>query len=553
MATAAFAAGVDDYVRKEETLAHYQILARRIRHAVEKRRADDALKESESVLHSFFDRPGVMRGIVEIIDGSTVRHVMDNKVSANFLGLTPEAMCNKTSTELGELPKIIKMWISHYNESRRTGKPVEFEYADERGDTATWLSVTVNFLGDNSDGVPRYAYTIIDNTERRKAVEETTRLASFPQLNPNPILEADLTGKIHYTNPAANADFPELSRMGTTSPLALNWAETVTKLQGKDRKAVTKEAEINRVWYELSLHLVPNTDRVRIYMRDVDQRKRAEEELQERERQLTAILTGSPIPMFVVDSEVVVTQVNPSVESFTGREAGQLIGLRAGEAIRCLHSLDDPDGCGYGPSCKTCRVRGSVNETLNEGREIHQAEAELHLINDGGEKTVNVLVSTIPVNISGETKVLVCIEDVTKLKEKEVELEKANFELQANHEELQQSSEEIKAINEELRETNEYLGAAEEELRASNEELQSKNEELQATEEELRVSNEQLQQLNQRLDATNEELKSSEEDLQKYNATLESMVAERTREISLAKDRLETASLYNRSLTRGKS
>ncbi len=36
VATAAFAAGVDDYVRKEETLAHYQILARRIRHAVER-------------------------------------------------------------------------------------------------------------------------------------------------------------------------------------------------------------------------------------------------------------------------------------------------------------------------------------------------------------------------------------------------------------------------------------------------------------------------------------------------------------------------------------
>ena len=33
VASAAFAAGVDDYVRKEKDLAHYQILARRIRQA----------------------------------------------------------------------------------------------------------------------------------------------------------------------------------------------------------------------------------------------------------------------------------------------------------------------------------------------------------------------------------------------------------------------------------------------------------------------------------------------------------------------------------------
>ena len=40
MASAAFAIGVDDYVRKEPNLAHYIVLAKRIIHAVEKSRAE---------------------------------------------------------------------------------------------------------------------------------------------------------------------------------------------------------------------------------------------------------------------------------------------------------------------------------------------------------------------------------------------------------------------------------------------------------------------------------------------------------------------------------
>ncbi len=40
VASQAFAAGVDDYIRKEQELAHFQVLAKRIRHAVEKRRVE---------------------------------------------------------------------------------------------------------------------------------------------------------------------------------------------------------------------------------------------------------------------------------------------------------------------------------------------------------------------------------------------------------------------------------------------------------------------------------------------------------------------------------
>ena len=66
----------------------------------QRKRAETQLRESESTLRSFFDAPGLMRGIVEVVSEVDVRHVADNEVTAGFLGLSPEAMRNKLGSEL---------------------------------------------------------------------------------------------------------------------------------------------------------------------------------------------------------------------------------------------------------------------------------------------------------------------------------------------------------------------------------------------------------------------------------------------------------------------
>ena len=59
---------------------------------------------------------------------------------------------------------------------------------------------------------PRKGYFVgifEDITERKKAEEEVTRLASFPMLNPNLIAEFDLDGNLQYVNPAMESLFPD--------------------------------------------------------------------------------------------------------------------------------------------------------------------------------------------------------------------------------------------------------------------------------------------------------------------------------------------------------
>ena len=136
---------------------------------------EDSLKESESTLRSFFDATGDMRGIIEVISENDIRHVADNVITAGYLGITPDMMRNKLSSELGEPEEIIHRWIRHYRESKRTSKPVSFEYLDERENKEAWLVATVNYIGTNSQGQSRYGYIVRDITKHKKAEIEVVR------------------------------------------------------------------------------------------------------------------------------------------------------------------------------------------------------------------------------------------------------------------------------------------------------------------------------------------------------------------------------------------
>jgi PAS domain-containing protein len=140
----------------------------------ERKKVEESIKNHERLLQSLFDSPGIMRGIVEIVDDTTVRHIADNAVSASFLGLPSEALRNKLSTELGEPPEIIRVWVNHYRQSLEIGKPVTFEYEDKRADQKAWLSATVSYLRTTESGQPQLLtlFSTLWSARRRKRRSE---------------------------------------------------------------------------------------------------------------------------------------------------------------------------------------------------------------------------------------------------------------------------------------------------------------------------------------------------------------------------------------------
>ena len=149
---------------------------------------------------------------------------------------------------------------------------------------------------------------------------------------------------------------------------------------------------------------------------------RIEKSLRERETELSTIFDNIPIIMFLVDRERRVHRVNKAMMAFAGRSAQDMLGLRGGEALRCLHALDSPDGCGFGDDCQTCITRKTVLDTFKTGKGNLHIEASLPFDLGSGQQDIFFHLSTSPIDISGEEMVLVSIEDITGLKHAENQL-----------------------------------------------------------------------------------------------------------------------------------
>ncbi|UCD83224.1 MAG: PAS domain S-box protein [Deltaproteobacteria bacterium] len=159
--------------------------------------------------------------------------------------------------------------------------------------------------------------------------------------------------------------------------------------------------------------------RVLVSIDDITERKQAEEKLQRAQVELSAILENAPLAMILVDMDRRIRKANGYAAKMVGRTPEEMIGLRGGEALRCLYSLDDPKGCGFGPFCETCKVRSVVLDTFETGSSHFRVEAKLPFEVNGEKEEKSFLVSTFLLEISGSQRVLVCLEDITERKRAE--------------------------------------------------------------------------------------------------------------------------------------
>ncbi|MCL2359228.1 MAG: PAS domain S-box protein [Nitrososphaerota archaeon] len=115
----------------------------------------------------------------------------------------------------------------------------------------------------------------VDITERERIEKESTRLASYLTLNPNPILEVDFNGKINYANPATEKLFPDLKTAGLSHPFFLDWQNIKETFEDKKTNMLEREVKINGHWYNQQFCLVPQTHQIRIYITDINESKKA--------------------------------------------------------------------------------------------------------------------------------------------------------------------------------------------------------------------------------------------------------------------------------------
>jgi PAS domain S-box-containing protein len=160
--------------------------------------------------------------------------------------------------------------------------------------------------------------------EHKEMEERIAHLASFPELNPNPVVEIDSNGQVVYQNPAAQRLFPDLSIQGSSHPYLAGVAALIGPPQSQKDISLVREQEAGPSWYHQSVHFSSQWNRIRIYGFDITDQKRAEEAIRESERKFRELFEGSRDGYAHVDMDGNLLEFNTSFQKMLGYEEEEL-------------------------------------------------------------------------------------------------------------------------------------------------------------------------------------------------------------------------------------
>ncbi len=322
-----------------------------------------------------------------------------------------------------------------FNDCAQKGIPYdeEMEIITRKG-KRLWVRANARAMKDENGQIIKVQGSFQDITERKQA-EEALRQSEekFKNLFEDNVasmflIEAD-TGNLVDVNEAAVKFYgwsrDEMCRMN------INQINTLSPEEIKKEMAKAKNSR--RLHYEFkhkradgsvrdvevfgSRIEIEGKDYLHSIIHDITEKKKAEKELTEQKELLTAIYSNAPLIMMVVNKERRVQQINGYAKQFAGRDAEEMLGFRSGEALRCLHALDDPKGCGFGDFCQQCVIRNSILDTLETGKTHLQEEAPYFFKGEDDKiREMTFMTSTTAIMVKGMRMVLVTLQDITDIK-----------------------------------------------------------------------------------------------------------------------------------------
>jgi PAS domain S-box-containing protein len=126
------------------------------------------------------------------------------------------------------------------------------------------------------------------------------------------------------------------------------------------------------------------------------------------------ILDAIPLPIFVVDADVRIQDLNEAAGAVFGLNKGTVLKRRGGEVLHCLHRQDVPEGCGRGEFCRTCIIRNSVKASL-QGQKVTRRRAKVELLLGGSKKELELLITANPMPSNDAPLALLILEDISEM------------------------------------------------------------------------------------------------------------------------------------------
>jgi hypothetical protein len=109
---------------------------------------------------------------------------------------------------------------------------------------------------------------------------------------------------------------------------------------------------------------------------------------------LQQFIDSIPVPVLVVEADVVVQAANIRAGAALGRTAGSLKGFRGGNVLECAYARR-PEGCGRTIHCSGCTIRRAVTLTFETGRPQSGVPATLHRNDPDHPSAIALRITTV--------------------------------------------------------------------------------------------------------------------------------------------------------------
>lgn len=143
--------------------------------------------------------------------------------------------------------------------------------------------------------------------------------ASFPELNPNPVVEIGLDGTVYYSNPAAKKLFPDLEQLKLNHKFCIGLQQELQALVSNGKVSLFRRVEIGGLWYEQSLVYLKNKPSVRIYAYETTKNILIEERLKKLEEKYRDLMNDSADALVLANANIMLQ------EEITKREKAEAI------------------------------------------------------------------------------------------------------------------------------------------------------------------------------------------------------------------------------------
>lgn len=328
MAVGAVKKGAQDYLIKDQV--DVKLLVQAIRYAIERKRVEEALKETNIFLRNILDSSSSISIIFNDLEGKIL---FWNKGAENMFGYKAEEVVGRCKADIlypedDEKTQKTIAGIRSFIVSNKQEISCEVREVTKDGHTL-WINLTCTPRLDEKGHVVGILGIGEDITVRKWTEEawisSEARLRTIIQHDVDAIIIVDRKGITRFINPAAEILFGRkregLEGKSFGFPVVPGEKAEIDIVRKGGGIAVAEMRTVETEWDKEPAYLVS--------IRDITERKRMEEELRHSEERAKAQYKGIPIPTYTwrkVGGNFVLTDYNKAAEEVTRGTMSDLLG-----------------------------------------------------------------------------------------------------------------------------------------------------------------------------------------------------------------------------------